>query len=65
MVNDPNQTQAVYHSGLLGPGAAAPVHTIGGRRMTSSLAAARARMIGHEGSNSEGRTLNFGDRGCA
>jgi hypothetical protein len=37
----------------------------GGPWMTRSRLAARERMIGHEGSNSERRTLNFGDRGCA
>jgi hypothetical protein len=44
---------------------AAPVQATGDPRMTRSRAAARERMIGHEGSNSERRTLNFGDRGCA
>jgi hypothetical protein len=44
---------------------AAGTHAIGGARMTSSPAAARDRMIGHEGSNSERRTLNLGDRGWA
>jgi hypothetical protein len=31
--------------------------------MASSRTAASVRMIGHEGSNSERRTLNFADRG--
>jgi len=33
--------------------------------ITTSLNAANARMTGHEGSNSNRRTLNFGARGCA
>ena len=33
--------------------------------MTSNRAAASERMTGHEGSNSERRTLNFGERGWA
>ena len=35
----------------------------GGPTITSRPAAASDRMIGHEGSNSERRTLNFADRG--
>jgi hypothetical protein len=37
----------------------------GGPTMTSRRAAASDRMIGHEGSNSEPRMLNFADRGWA
>jgi hypothetical protein len=44
---------------------AARVNAIGGARITSNPAAARDRMIGQEGSNSERQTLNFGDRGWA
>src|SRR5262245_16797894 len=45
--------------------AVACLQAIGGPTITSRPAAARDRMIGHEGSNSERRTLNFADRGCA
>jgi len=45
--------------------AAAPGQTTGGPWMTSNRAAASERMIGHDGSNSERRTLNFGERGWA
>ena len=38
-------------------------HATGGPTITSRPAAASERMIGHEGSNSERRTLNFADRG--
>jgi hypothetical protein len=37
----------------------------GGPEMTSRPAAASDRMIGHEGSNSDRRKLNFADRGWA
>ena len=45
--------------------AGARIDAIGDPRMTSSPVAASNRMIGHEGSNSERRTLNFADRGWA
>jgi len=44
-------------------GAAARVDAIGDSRISSSAVAASNRMIGHEGSNSERRTLNVADRG--
>jgi hypothetical protein len=37
----------------------------GGPWMASRRTAASARMMGHEGSNSERRTLNFAERGWA
>ena len=40
-------------------------HATGGPEMTSRPAAASDRMIGHEGSNSDRRKLNFADRGWA
>jgi len=43
----------------------ARVQSIGGPTIISRPVAARDRMMGHEGSNSERRTLNFGDRGWA
>jgi hypothetical protein len=38
-------------------------HATGGPEMTSRPTAASDRMIGHEGSNSDRRKLNFADRG--
>lgn len=43
----------------------ARAHATGGPETTSRPAAASDRMIGHEGSNSDRRKLNFADRGWA
>jgi hypothetical protein len=60
---------ARYGKGENVHGARWPVATgdqaTGGPEMTSRPAAARERMIGHDGSNSDRRKLNFAARGWA
>src|SRR5437867_10172381 len=65
----PNQTdtrvsrRADVHGVLVGAVALAVARGIGDPRIASSPAADRDRMTVHDGSNSERRALNLGDRG--
>ena len=45
------------------PRVAVRAHAAGGPTTSTSPAAANDRMIGQEGSNSQRRTLNLGERG--